>query len=289
VTNHKQVRGVYESGAQDWVGDGFPVRNLFPSNPLQESLDPFLLLDYAGPHQFAPASEPRGVGEHPHRGFETVTIVYQGRLEHRDSGGNRGAIGPGDVQWMTAASGVVHEEKHAADFTREGGTLEMVQLWVNLPRAYKMAPPRYQTLRDAEIPRAALPGGGTLRVIAGTWQNARGPARTFTPVHLWDVHLPAGASVELALPAGFHSALVLRRGDLDVEGQRVTGAARLALLSPEGEGVSVRAAEESALLVLSGQPLGEPIVSQGPFVMNTAAEIRQAFEDYRAGRMGHLA
>lgn len=288
MTNHKQVRGVYQSQAQYWVGDGFPVRNLFPSNPLQEALDPFLLLDYAGPHQFAPSSEPRGVGEHPHRGFETVTIVYQGRLEHRDSGGNRGAIGPGDVQWMTAASGVVHEEKHAADFAREGGTLEMVQLWVNLPRAYKMSAPRYQTLRDAEIPRAALPGGGTLRVIAGAWQDALGPARTFTPIHLWDLHLPAGAAAELALPAGFLSALVLRHGDLAVEGHRVAGAACLALLSPEGEAVTVRAAEASAWLVLSGEPLREPIVSQGPFVMNTAAEIRQAIEDYRAGRMGHL-
>ena len=189
----KQVRHVHQSGSTHWVGDGFHVRNLFPSNDLGQQISPFLLLDYAGPTDFSPTDRPRGVGEHPHRGFETVSIVYQGELAHRDSAGNHGTLGPGDVQWMTAASGVVHEEMQERGFAKRGGTVEMVQLWVNLPRAFKMSPPRYQTLLKEQIPVVDLPKqGGSVRVIAGEFHGIKGPAKTFIPINLYDLRLKAG-------------------------------------------------------------------------------------------------
>jgi redox-sensitive bicupin YhaK (pirin superfamily) len=186
----KEVVGVYGPGSEHWVGDGFPVRNLFPSNGVSQ-VSPFLMLDYAGPADFGPATHPRGVDEHPHRGFETVTIAYQGAVEHRDSGGNSGVIYPGDVQWMTAASGVVHEEKHEREFTQKGGTFEMVQLWVNLPKAHKMSTPGYQAITSAQIPHADLGKGAYARVIAGEVNGVRGPARTFTPMGVFDVRIAA--------------------------------------------------------------------------------------------------
>src|SRR6187551_1953245 len=194
----KKVMGVHDAPKGHWVGDGFPVRSLFSYNGLGQQLSPFLLLDHAGPADFTPTTAKRGVGEHPHRGFETVTIVYQGEVEHGDSGGAHGVIGPGDVQWMTAASGVVHEEFHSERFAREGGTLEMVQLWVNLPAADKKSPPKYQGILAGQIPVVPLAGGaGTVRVIAGEFEGAKGPAHTFTPIQLWDLRLVAGRSVTL--------------------------------------------------------------------------------------------
>src|SRR5205823_4961381 len=192
MTKLKGVQKIYETHGSHWVGYGFTVRNLIPSTGLEEEISPFLMLDYAGPKYFPPSAEPRGVGEHPHRGFETVTIAYQGSVSHRDSAGNSGVIGPGDVQWMTAASGVVHEEKHEREFSSRGGTFEMIQLWVNLPKALKMSRPRYRTLVDAQIPKVAFDGGGYARVIAGELAGVRGPAATFTPVNLFDVRLAAG-------------------------------------------------------------------------------------------------
>jgi len=252
--------------------------------------DPFLLLDYAGPQAFGPAEAPRGVGEHPHRGFETVTIVYQGQLEHRDSGGNRGSIGGGDVQWMTAASGVVHEEFHSERFTREGGVLEMVQLWVNLPAKDKMSPPRYQELLDAQIPRVELAEcAGSVRVIAGQFQGARGPAKTFTPFEAWDVNLKAGGSTELRAADGHTTLLVVQQGKVLVNGDALAKAVELVLFDRAGETIGLRAESDARVLVLSGQLLGEPIVGQGPFVMNTREVIRQAIDDFQAGRMGRLA
>jgi hypothetical protein len=278
------VNGIYEAGSSHWVGDGFPVRNLFPSNGIDQQVNPFLMLDYAGPVSFGPADHQPGVGEHPHRGFETVTVVYQGRLEHRDSSGSAGAIGPGDVQWMTAASGVVHEELYEREFARTGGTLEMVQLWVNLPKAYKMSPPGYQTITADMIPRV-----GAVRVIAGDLDGVRGPARTFTAVHLFDVRLAAGDRVSVSIPAGHNSALVLLKGRLQAGGTEVAGGPRLALLSQAGNAIDLAASEDSTLLILGGEPILEPVASYGPFVMNTQDEIRQAIEDYRAGRMGRLS
>jgi redox-sensitive bicupin YhaK (pirin superfamily) len=288
MTTQKKVLGTYSAGSNHWVGDGFPVRNLFPSNGVD--VDPFLMLDYAGPSRFEPAKKPRGVGEHPHRGFETVTIAYQGSVGHRDSAGNSGVIYPGDVQWMTAASGVVHEELHEAEFTKNGGTFEMVQLWVNLPKSQKMSKPRYQGITKAQIPVIELPGGGHARVIAGELLGRLGPAKTFTPVNLFDVILKAGERFELPLPDGHNAAVVLRKGDVLINGtDTLSGEALIAPLSEEGDAVTLEAKADTQLLILSGEPIAEPVASYGPFVMNTHEELAQAVEDYRAGRMGHLA
>ncbi len=289
MTSRKEVLGVFEPGSHHWVGDGFPVYNLFPSNGLEKQIDPFLMLDYASPTRFAPSNKPRGVGEHPHRGFETVTIAYQGAVDHRDSAGNAGTIYPGDVQWMTAASGVVHEELHERRFTEAGGIFEMVQLWVNLPKAYKMSAPRYQGISAADIPTVSWGTGASARVIAGELDGVRGPAKTFTPVNMFDLRLAAGSRVDLHIPEGHQSALVLLRGDLLVNDTvEAAGEAKLVLLGGEGGSVLVEAKSDSVVLALSGEPIGEPVASRGPFVMNTEAELRQAMEDYRAGRMGHL-
>ena len=286
----KQVLRVVGAGSQHWVGDGFPVRNLFPSNGVGAEINPFLMLDYAGPKVFEPTTEPRGVDEHPHRGFETVTIAYQGSVDHRDSAGNAGTIHPGDVQWMTAASGVVHEEKHGQAFTEAGGTFEMVQLWVNLPAAFKMTKPRYQGITSAEIPEVAAGTGVIARVIAGELGGTQGPAKTFTPVTLIDVRMEAGGVGTLELPAGQNIGVVLLRGSVTVNGATVmSGEPRMALMSPGGRTVDLAASEESLVLVLGGAAIEEPVASYGPFVMNTQAELRQAVEDFRAGRMGRLA
>jgi len=287
MSQQKKVLGIYEAASSHWVGDGFPVRTVFPSRGVAD-LSPFLMLDYAGPARFGPSMKPRGVEEHPHRGFETVTIAYQGIVDHRDSAGNSGTIEPGDVQWMTAASGVVHEEMHGKEFTEKGGDFEMVQLWVNLPAARKMSRPRYQEIRSAQIPRVELGNGAYARVIAGELQGAKGPAKTFTSVNVFDVRLEAGRRGELDLPTNQNSAIVLLRGDILVNGEELKGEAKIARLSASGERVLLEANSESLILVLSGKPIMEPVASYGPFVMNTEAELRQAFEDYRAGRMGHV-
>jgi quercetin 2,3-dioxygenase len=288
MSERKQVLGVHGTASSHWVGDGFPVRTVFPSHDVTE-LSPFLMLDYAGPVRFEPSNRPRGVEQHPHRGFETVTISYQGSVDHRDSGGNSGTINPGDVQWMTAASGVVHEEKHGKDFTAKGGNFEMVQLWVNLPAAHKMSKPRYQGILSAEIPRVELGTGAYARIIAGELNEVEGPAKTFTPVNVFDVRLEAGGSGELSLPSGHNSAIVLLKGEIVVNGSALLkGSAQVAPLSTSGETVLLDAKTQSLVLVLSGEPIHEPVASYGPFVMNTDAELRQAVEDYRAGKMGRV-
>ncbi|MDH4369034.1 MAG: pirin family protein [Nitrospira sp.] len=286
----KDVAGIYRPGSAHMVGDGFPVRNLFPSNDLDRQVDPFLLLDYAGPHQFPGTDQPRGVGEHPHRGFETVTIMYQGAVAHRDSAGNAGVIGPGDVQWMTAASGIVHEEMHEPNWATHGGTFQAIQLWVNLPQAKKMLSPGYQTLLNADIPTVELDGGiGRLRVIAGAFQGRSGPARTVTPIELYDLELLADRPVEVRLPDGYNTSIFAVRGRVAVNGSHEAGEADLIVCTRKGSLITINAQVESRLLVMSGKPLEEPIARYGPFVMNTKAELIQAVEDYQAGRMGHLS
>jgi redox-sensitive bicupin YhaK (pirin superfamily) len=270
------------------VGDGFEVRTLFSYEAMAQEWSPFLLLDRGGPMALSPADQRRGVGEHPHRGFETVTIIYEGVIEHRDSAGNSGVIGPGDVQWMTAGSGVVHEEMHEREFARRGGTLDIVQLWVNLPRTDKMTPPRYQTLTRAQIPVVALPDGGQLRVIAGEAMGARGPARTFTPITVCDATLPAGTEIELQAIPGHTALVVLLGGAAEVNGARLRPA-EFALLARDGDRITIAAGEESAVLFLSGEPIPEPVYGYGPFVMNEEEEIATAIRDYRSGKMGHLA
>ncbi|ADJ28524.1 pirin family protein [Nitrosococcus watsonii] len=286
----KKIQGVYNAPQQHWVGDGFPVRSLFSYRNQGEQLSPFLLLDYAGPMEFEPAERPRGVGEHPHRGFETVTIVYQGEVAHRDSTGAGGKIGPGDVQWMTAASGILHEEFHSPAFTHAGGTLEMVQLWVNLPAKDKMSPPKYQTLLDQDIPAVELPDqGGQVRVIAGEYGGHRGPAATFTPMNVWDVRLNPGRSVDFAAPEGHTLALVVLHGNVRVNASETVREAQWVLLERAHRTVSLEADTEATLLLLSGEPINEPLVGHGPFVMNSEAEIQQAMEDFKRGRFGRLA
>ena len=271
-----------------WVGNGFPVRSVFDYNGLGRELSPFLLLDYAAPYPFPPGGERRGVGAHPHKGFETVTIAYQGELEHRDSSGGGGTIGAGDVQWMTAGRGIVHEEFHSREFTRQGGTLQMVQLWVNLRAKDKTAPPGYQTLLKAQIPSIALPhDGGAVRVIAGEFSGQKGPAKTFTPINLWDVNLRAGASVNLPLPDGHTTTILVLSGQVEVEGKKVDEQ-DLAIFDRSGDAVAVTAQSDAKLLVMAGEPIDEPVVGHGPFVMNSRVEVQQAFEEYQLGKMGEL-
>ncbi|MGH7148743.1 MAG: pirin family protein [Nitrospiraceae bacterium] len=288
VKKTDQVK-VYQPGSQHVVGDGFHVRNLFPSNDLDRELSPFIMLDYAGPTFYPATDTPRGVGEHPHRGFETVTIVYQGRVAHRDSAGNSGVIGPGDVQWMTAASGIVHEEMHEREWAKRGGTLQAIQLWVNLPKAFKMSAPGYQTIVNDQIPVVELDGGaGSLRVIAGSVGGAKGPAKTFTPIELYDVRLRARHSMPLQIPNGSNVGLLILSGRASVEGSHRLAEADLAVLASSGKPVRITAEEDATILVMAGEAIHEPVARYGPFVMNTKAELVQAVNDYQAGKMGHL-
>ncbi|HRH20708.1 MAG TPA: pirin family protein [Brevundimonas sp.] len=286
----KRFLGRYGNDRGHWVGDGFPVRSLFSYNELGKHVSPFLLLDYAGPHIFDPTDQRRGVGQHPHRGFETVTIIYDGEVEHRDSTGQGGIIGPGDVQWMTAGGGILHEEFHSSTYAKTGGPFRMVQLWVNLPAADKMTAPGYQSILNAEIPTLALKdGAGTARIIAGDLDGSHGPARTFTPMNVWDVRLNRDAETVLDLPDGHTSILVVLSGRITVNGTEAAGTAEALLMSTDGEGVRVHADADTVLLVLSGEPIDEPIVGYGPFVMNSEDEIRQAIGDFNSGRFGQIA
>ncbi|MBX3610493.1 MAG: pirin family protein [Hydrogenophaga sp.] len=285
----KAVQAVHNAPHPHWVGDGFPVRSLFSYGDHGAQLSPFLLLDYAGPARFPPAERARGVGVHPHRGFETVTIVYEGEVAHRDSTGAGGTIGPGDVQWMTAASGILHEEFHSPAFTQQGGLLEMVQLWVNLPARSKMIAPGYQTIVDAQIPAVALPGNaGQLRVIAGQFDGHSGPAQTHTPMDVWDIRLQAGADVTLPLIAGHTAALVVLRGTVQVNGEAIARDAQLVQFARDGDQLHIEANSDAKLLFLGGEPINEPVVGHGPFVMNSRDEIIQAFHDFQEGRFGQM-
>jgi len=267
-------------------GAGVKLKRVIGS-PALDMVDPFLMLDEFGSDD--PESWIAGFPEHPHRGFETVTIVYQGEVAHRDSTGAGGRIGPGDVQWMTAASGILHEEFHTPEFTKTGGTLEMVQLWVNLPAQDKLEKPGYQTLLDRDIPSVGLPDdAGRVRVIAGEFDGRRGPARTFTPIDVWDVQLNQGKTAQFSVPEGHTLALVVLHGTVKVNGKAVAHDAQMVLLDRAGRDVSIEAQSDATLVLLGGEPIDEPIVGYGPFVMNTQAEIRQAVEDFNSGRFGRM-
>jgi len=285
----KKILGIYSSPRGHWVGDGFPVRTLFSYDTMGKHISPFLLLDHAGPAAFTPTEQRRGVGQHPHRGFETVTIVYKGEVEHRDSTGAGGTIGPGDVQWMTAAKGILHEEFHSEAFARSGGALEMVQLWVNLPAKDKMADAGYQTILDGDIPVLPLAdNAGSLRLIAGEFAGVQGPARTFTPIDVWDLRLNAGRAVTFDLHAGRNTALVVLRGTVRINDTELAREGQLALFERDGAQVRIESNNEAMVLLLSGEPIDEPIVGHGPFVMNTEAEIHQAFVDFQSGAFGRM-
>ncbi|MGH8998372.1 MAG: pirin family protein [Acidimicrobiia bacterium] len=285
----RSVTGAFRGNGFHWVGDGFHVTNLFPSGVnLGSRISPFLLMDYHAPYEYTPTGRPRGVGVHPHRGFETVTLAFEGALAHHDSTGAGGIIRPGDVQWMTAAEGILHKEYHEAEWARGGGTMHMMQLWVNLPAAEKMAPPGYQPLLATDMGHVDLPGGaGSVRVVAGEHGGAKGPARTFTPINLWDVELAPGGHLESGFPAHENTALFVLEGEVRA-GDTVGGAQSLVLFEHDGSEISVESEQGARFLVLNGEPIAEPVVSYGPFVMNTKDEIIRAFEDFEAGRFGHL-
>jgi redox-sensitive bicupin YhaK (pirin superfamily) len=285
----KELLRIHQSSGMHWVGNGFPVRSVFDYDGIGRELSPFLLLDYAAPYEFPPGDERRGVGGHPHKGFETVTMAYQGELEHRDSSGGRGKIGPGDVQWMTAGNGIVHEEFHSRDFTRKGGTLQMVQLWVNLRAKDKIAKAGYLTLLKEHIPNVELPqNAGSLRVIAGSYGGYKGAAKTFSPINLWDVNLRAGKSTELPLPNGHTSTFLVLSGAVTVNGEREAVEGDLAIFARNGDSITVKAKTDAKLLVMDGEPIDQPVVGHGPFVMNSRAEIEKAFTEFRAGKMGEI-
>jgi len=268
-----------------WVGDGFPVRTLFSYNTPDAEVSPFLMLDYAGPADFPAASTPRGVGMHPHRGFETVTLLYQGEVEHHDTAGHGGLIGPGDVQWMTAAKGLLHEEMHSPAFTRRGGTFEAIQLWVNLPAKYKMIEPHYQSITSDRIPVVKLDDeGSVVRVIAGYYQGLKGPANTYTPINLWELRLLAGQTVELDFPENYTTLLFALKGSVEINNSATINDAELAFFERLGKTITLTALKEATLLIMNGEPIDEPIAGYGPFVMNTQEEIRQAIEDFDVGR-----
>jgi redox-sensitive bicupin YhaK (pirin superfamily) len=287
----KKVVGVYGNNQGHWVGDGFPVRTLFFYQNLGRQMSPFLMLDYAGPAEFPPTTAKKGVGSHPHRGFETVTIIYDGEVTHKDSTGEGGTIGPGDVQWMTAGSGVLHEEFHSERFAQKGGVLDMVQLWVNLPAKDKMTPPAYQAILDQQIPVVPLVGDneqlGQARVIAGSFQGHQGPAHTFTPMNVVDIKLSKGAEIDIPAPEGWNTSLVVLKGAMESDAAVATDA-RFLMFSEVGADIRVRALEDSVALLLTGEPIDEPIVGYGPFVMNTKQEITQAIDDFNQGAFGRM-
>jgi quercetin 2,3-dioxygenase len=277
----KTLLRVHRQPEGHWVGDGFPVHTVLDYGRHPE-LSPFLLLDHAGPADFPPAAKPRGVGWHPHRGFETVTLVLAGEVDHEDTAGNGGRIGPGEVQWMTAGSGLLHKEMHSPEFTRRGGKFHALQLWVNLPAKSKMSAPRYQTLVNDQIP--VVDG---VRVLAGEYRGAKGPAQTFTTVNLFDVRLRAAQKLTLDLRDGFSAGVYVVQGEILLNGEKVN-ATELAVLGRDGSDVELAATSDAIVFVMNGAPIDEPVVGHGPFVMNTSREIQQAFADYHAGRLGKI-
>ena len=285
----KKVIGIQGNDRGHWVGDGFPVRTLFFYQDLGKQMSPFLMLDYAGPAEFPPTTERKGVGSHPHRGFETVTIVYKGEVAHKDSTGQGGVIGPGDVQWMTAGSGILHEEFHAEGFAKNGGTLDMVQLWVNLPANLKMTKPAYQAILDQQIPAIELKHGvGVARIIAGDFDGHKGPAHTFTPMNVIDLKLRKGKAT-IATPEGWNTSLVVLKGAVEAGDGVVAKDAQMLMFSSQGQDIQLNTLEDSIALLLSGEPIDEPIVGYGPFVMNTKVEIAQAMQDFNSGSFGKIA
>ena len=286
----KKVIGVYQQQQAHWVGDGFFVKSLFSYDRLGQTLSPFLLLDYAAPHHFAPTQARHGVGEHPHRGFETVTLAYQGEVTHQDSSGGGGTIHAGDVQWMTAGSGVVHEEFHSPEFAEQGGLFEMVQLWINLPAKDKMTAPRYQAIQRTDIPVISLPEQqGHLRIIAGEYQGQHGPAATFTPINVWDGALLQEAQYVVNVPTDHTTLLVLLEGELLInQSQKVIASSVVLFERNQDTEIELLAKANSRFVLLTGEPLNEPIQGYGPFVMNTEQEIIQAFDDFKQGKFGQL-
>lgn len=289
--SQKNIEAVLKPKSPHMVGDGFRVHRFIPyDNRLdQKRLDPFIVMDYNSEYYFEPSDEPKGVGVHPHKDFETVTIAYQGKVAHEDSSGGGGVIGEGDVQWMTAGSGVLHKEFHEKEFSKQGGNFQMVQLWVNLPAKDKETEPKYQSLTHEDVQKYELSdGGGTIEVIAGDYKNTKGSASTFSPVHLQNLRLNEGGTAEFSFPANYSTALLVVTGNIKVNDSKAVEQDHLALFENEDESFTIQAGEDSVVLVMSGEPLDEPMAAQGPFVMNTKEELKQAFKDFRTGKFGRL-
>jgi redox-sensitive bicupin YhaK (pirin superfamily) len=287
----KKVELIAAPPVTHWVGDGFKVHNFIPGIHRldMQRMSPFILLDYNSKIHFPPSNHPKGVGVHPHRGFETVSIAYKGRIEHHDSSGGGGVIGEGDVQWMTAASGILHKEFHEKEWSEKGGDFHMVQLWTNLPAKYKMSAPKYQAITNNMMGKEYLPDdGGVIEVIAGKYHDAPGAASTFTPIHLMNARLNKGGKATFEFPAGFNTALLVVEGRITINDNEAVPLDHLALFENKGETFTMEANENSVVLIMSGEPLNEPVAAHGPFVMNTQAELIRAFEDYNKGKFGYL-
>lgn len=287
----KKIEMIATPKAPHFVGDGFRVHNYIPSYPRMdmERMDPFIMLDYNSKYHFPATDQPRGVGVHPHRGFETVTIAYKGKVEHNDSGGGGGVISEGDVQWMTAASGVLHKEFHETEWSKNGGDFQMVQLWVNLPAKDKMSVPKYQAIKNEDMNKVDLGNNSYVEVIAGEYKGIKGNASTFSPVHLMNVHIKSGTKADFSFPENYNTALLVIEGNITINNEENVPTDNLVLFANEGEDFEIMADEDAIVLVMSGEPLKEPIAAHGPFVMNTRAELVQAFNDYQQGKFGALA
>jgi len=285
----RQIEKIAKPTMPHFVGDGFRVHNFIPKVVAMERTDPFIILDYNAKYYFPPSEIPKGVGTHPHRGFETVTIAYKGKVEHNDSSGGGGIIGEGDVQWMTAASGILHKEFHETQWSKHGGEFQMVQLWVNLPADKKMSPPKYQSIKNSDIPKVILPDDrGFIEVIAGNYNGQNGIASTFSPVNLFNAKIKANGKVAFNFPKHYNSALLVVEGNIKVNNNDLVNENHFVLLDNQGENFSVEAQTDAIVLIMSGEPLNEPIVAYGPFVMNTEMQIRQAISDFNSGRFGYL-
>ncbi|MGJ8593921.1 MAG: pirin family protein [Aquaticitalea sp.] len=285
----RSIEKVTRPGTPHFVGDGFRVHNFIPGTSTMQRMDPFIMLDYNSKYSFPPSAIPKGVGVHPHRGFETVTIAYKGRVEHGDSSGGGGIIGEGDVQWMTAASGVLHKEFHETEWSKKGGEFQMVQLWVNLPAKDKMSPPKYQAIKNTQITKVSLPdNAGEVEVIAGEYNGTDGAASTFSPLHMYNVRLKKGAKTELSFPSNYTTALLMVEGDAKVNDATNAPQDHFVMFANDGDAFTIEALEDAVILVLSGEPINEPIAAHGPFVMNTQEELMEAFQDFNTGKFGYL-
>jgi quercetin 2,3-dioxygenase len=290
-SNIKSIEAILPPPHFHMVGDGFRVHNFFPSQPKigMDGMSPFFLMDYGSKWLVPPSDIPKGIGVHPHRGFETVTIAYHGKVAHHDSAGNSGVIREGDVQWMTAGSGVLHNEYHEKEFSRKGGILQMVQLWVNLPAKFKMTPAKYQAIENKDMTKFLLADGkSSIELIAGDYNGMKGPAFTFSPVNLFNAKLIKGSKAGFSFNKNYNTGMLVIEGEVKINDSKTAPENHFVLFGHDGEDIVIEAVEKSVILILSGEPIHEPIASYGPFVMNTEAEIKQAYEDYNNGKFGYL-
>jgi redox-sensitive bicupin YhaK (pirin superfamily) len=290
MKKYRSIEEVLSPTEAHMVGDGFKVVNYLPGGKnFGKRMNPFFLMDFNPEYNFSPTDIPRGVGVHPHRGFETVTIAYKGSVAHNDSAGNSGVINPGDVQWMTAASGILHKEYHEKEFAKKGGAFEMVQIWVNLPKKYKMSSPKYQAILNQQKGKVDLPeNAGKAHIIAGEYKGIKGAAKTFSPVEMYDIRLNENGEIELNLPATYNTGLLIVEGEITINDNTRVSQHQYTQFKNEAGIIKIKAGKKSNLLLLSGEPINEPVTAYGPFVMNTIEEIQEALADVKSGKFGTL-